>query len=152
MKKIFLATAFLCCTMTMMAEPVSPDAARQAAAKFLNKKGVSLKSEAMRAKNRAMGCNTDSETQTQASPYYVFNATASQGFVVVSGDDCVGDNLVLGYTAQGSFDAETIPDNLQWWLDETAAQISTLSQLGVKAKRVALHNDIAPLLTPRSDQ
>ena len=77
MKKIFLATAFLCCTMTMMAEPVSPEAARQAAAKFLNKKGVSLKSEAMRAKNRAMGCNTDSEAQTQASPYYVFNATAS---------------------------------------------------------------------------
>ena len=136
----------------MMAEPVSPEAARQAAAKFLNKKGVSLKSEAMRAKNRAMGCNTDSETQTQASPYYVFNATASQGFVVVSGDDCVGDNLVLGYTAQGSFDAETIPDNLQWWLDETAAQISTLSQLGVKAKRVALHNDIAPLLTTRWNQ
>ena len=61
MKKIILATAFLCCTMTMMAEPVSPEAARQAAAKFLNKKGVSLKSEAMRAKNRAMGCNTDSE-------------------------------------------------------------------------------------------
>ena len=144
--------AVLCCAMTIMAEPVSPEAARQAAAKFLNKKGVSLKSEAMRAKNRAMGCNTDSETQTQASPYYVFNATASQGFVVVSGDDCVGDNLVLGYTAQGSFDAETIPDNLQWWLDETAAQISTLSQLGVKAKRVALHNDIAPLLTTRWDQ
>jgi hypothetical protein len=90
----------------MMAEPVSPEAARQAAAKFLNKKGIALKSEAMRAKNRAMGRNTDSEEQTQASPYYVFNATASQGFVVVSGDDCVGDNLVLGYTSQGSFDAE----------------------------------------------
>ena len=153
MKKMMMTlAAVLCCAMTMMAEPVSPEAARQAAAKFLNKKGVSLKSEAMRAKNRAMGCNTDSEAQTQASPYYVFNATASQGFVVVSGDDCVGDNLVLGYTAQGSFDAETIPDNLQWWLDETAAQISTLSQLGVKAKRVALHNDIAPLLTTRWNQ
>lgn len=139
-------------TTTMMAEPVSPQIARQAAAKFLNKKGVALKSETMSAKNRAMGCSTDSEAQTQASPYYVFNATASQGFVVVSGDDCVGDNLVLGYTAQGSFDAEAIPDNLQWWLDETAAQISTLSQLGVKAKRVALHNDIAPLLTTRWDQ
>ena len=153
MKKILMTlAAVLCCAMTIMAEPVSPEAARQAAAKFLNKKGVSLKSEAMRAKNRAMGCNTDSETQTQTSPYYVFNATASQGFVVVSGDDCVGDNLVLGYTAQGSFNAEAIPDNLQWWLDETAAQISTLSQLGVKAKRVALHNDIAPLLTTRWDQ
>ena len=106
----------------------------------------------MRAKNRAMGCSTDSDAQTQASPYYVFNATASQGFVIVSGDDCVGDNLVLGYTERGSFDAEAIPDNLQWWLDETANQISTLSRLGMKARTVQLHNDIVPLLTTRWDQ
>ena len=63
-------TFFLCCAMTttMMAEPVSepvsPETARQAAAKFLNKKGVSLKSEAMRAKNRAMG-HSDSGEQTE---------------------------------------------------------------------------------------
>ena len=116
MKKIILATAFLCCTMTMMAEPVSPEAARQAAAKFLNKKGSALKSEAMRAKNRAMG-RADGGEQTEASPYYVFNA--SKGYVVVSGDDCVGDNLVLGYTSQGSFDAEAIPDNLLWGTTKT---------------------------------
>lgn len=152
MKKIILTTAFLCCAMTIVATPVTPQTARQAAAKFLNKKGIALKSEAMRAKNRAMGSNTDCGEQTQASPYYVFNATASQGFVVVSGDDCVGDNLVLGYTSQGSFDAEAIPDNLQWWLDETATQISTLSCLGVKARRVALHDNIAPLLTTCWDQ
>lgn len=65
MKKILMA-AILCCAMTttMMAEPVSPETARQAAAKFLNKKGVSLKSEAMRAKNRAMG-HSDSGEQTE---------------------------------------------------------------------------------------
>ena len=152
MKKIILTTAFLCCAMTIVATPVTPQTARQAAAKFLNKKGIALKSEAMRAKNRAMGSNTDCGEQTQASPYYVFNATDSQGFVVVSGDDCVGDNLVLGYTSQGSFEAEAIPDNLQWWLDETANQISTLSCLGVKARRVALHDNIAPLLTTCWDQ
>lgn len=65
MKKI-LMTAILCCAMTttMMAEPVSPETARQAAAKFLNKKGVALKSEAMRAKNRAMG-HSESGEQTE---------------------------------------------------------------------------------------
>ena len=52
---MMMMAAVLCCAMTMMAEPVSPEAARQAAAKFLNKKGSALKSEAMRAKNRAMG-------------------------------------------------------------------------------------------------
>ena len=65
MKKI-LMTVILCCAMTttMMAEPVSPETARQAAARFLNKKGVALKSEAMRAKNRAMG-HSDSGEQTE---------------------------------------------------------------------------------------
>lgn len=65
MKKILMA-AILCCAMTttMMAEPVSPETARQAAAKFLNKKGTALKSEAMRAKNRAMG-HSDSGEQTE---------------------------------------------------------------------------------------
>ena len=145
-----MTAAVLYCTMMMMAEPVSPEAARQAAAKFMNKKGISLKSEAMRAKNRVMHISADVGKQKEFSPYYVFNA--SQGFVVVSGDDCVGDNLVLGYTERGSFDAETIPDNLQWWLDEMADQVSTLSRLGLEARKVALHNDITPMLTACWDQ
>jgi hypothetical protein len=165
MKKLFLTlTAILCCCLTIMAEPVSPQTAQQAAAKFLNKKGSALKSEAMRAKHNAQGTRHNAQSAAamdgagnncelcieHCALYYVFNA--SQGFVVVSGDDCVGDNLVLGYAEQGSFDAEDIPDNLQWWLDKTANQISTLSQLGVKARRVALHDDIAPMLTSRWDQ
>ena len=35
---------------------------------------------------------------------------------------------------------------------ETARQISTLSRLGVKAGSVALHADIAPMVTARWDQ
>ena len=153
MKKILMAVAALCCmTMTMMAEPVSPSAARQIAARFLKEKGAALKSEAMRAPRRAMGRATDNKEQTEASPYYVFNASASKGFVIVSGDDCVGENLVLGYTAQGSFKAENIPDNMQWWLDEMECQISELSRRGTKASTVALHDDVVPLVTALWDQ
>ena len=148
MKKIVtMLAAVLCCAMTMMAEPVSPQAAREAAAKFLQAKGFQLRSEAMRAKSRIMGSDAESDRQTEASPYYVFNAAASQGFVVISGDDCVGENLVLGYTAQGSFDANAVPDNMQWWLDEMESQIASLSRMGAKAKVVELHEDIAPLVT-----
>lgn len=136
--------AFVCCTMTMMANPVDPAAARQAAARFLQAKGAELKNEAMQAPRRAMGQVADGQ---EASPYYVFNATASKGFVVVSGDDCVGNNLVLGYTDQGSFDADNVPVNMQEWLDGMASQITSLSLLGVKSRAVALHDDVAPLLT-----
>lgn len=143
-----MAAAALCCmTMSMMAEPVSPSVARKAAARFLQGKGAALKSEAMRAPRRAMGRATCDNVQTEASPYYVFNASASKGFVIVSGDDCVGENLVLGYTAQGSFEADNIPNNMQWWLDEMECQISELSRRGAKARMVAPHQDIAPLVT-----
>ena len=113
MKKIIMTfAAILGCAMTLMAEPVLPKAARQAAAKFFEAKGCHLTSEAMRAKSRIQG------EQSEASTYYVFNAADRQGFVVVSGDDCVGDNLVLGYAVQGSFDAQAVPSNMQYWLDE----------------------------------
>ena len=147
-----MLAAVLCCTTMMMAEPVSPSTARQIAAKFLQGKGATLKNEAMRAPRRAMGLGTDNQEQTEACPYYVFNAKASKGFVIVSGDDCVGDNLVLGYTDQGSFDADAIPSNMQWWLDEMASQIAEMSRLGVKARALALHDDVAPLVTARWDQ
>ena len=138
-----VASIALCCATTVMAEPISPNAARQAAAKFLNAKGAKLESEAMKAPGRAMG---------DTCAYYVFNASASKGFVVISGDDCVGENLVLGYTSNGSFDAEEIPDNLQWWLDETANAITQLSLHNGKPKAVALHDDIAPMVTAVWDQ
>lgn len=64
MRKILMAATALCCmTMTMIAEPVSPSAARQAAEKFLQGKGVALKSEAMRAPRRAMSRATDNKEQ-----------------------------------------------------------------------------------------
>lgn len=153
MKRILLAAAALCCMIiTMMADPVSPSAARQAAEKFLKEKGAVLKCEAMRAPRRAMGRATNNQQQTEASPYYVFNASALKGFVIVSGDDCVGENLVLGYTAQGSFEADNIPENMQWWLDVMECQISELSRCGAKAKTVALHDDVAPLVTALWEQ
>ena len=112
MKKILMAAvAVMCCAMTIMAEPVSPSVAQQAAAKFLQAKGTSLEGECMQAK--VVSRRKVSGKLAEASPYYVFNATDSRGFVIVSGDDCVGDNLVLGYTEQGSFDENNVPANMQ---------------------------------------
>ena len=151
MKKIFITlAAVLCCVMTMMAEPVSPNVAKQAAAKFLQANGTSLESEYMQA--RGMSRSKVSGKLAEASPYYVFNATDSRGFVIVSGDDCVGDNLVLGYTLQGSFSEDNVPDNMKWWLDEMASQISELSSRGARATMVPLHQDIAPMVTAKWNQ
>lgn len=148
MKKFFLTSAILLCFVaTLMAEVVSPAAAREAAARFLQAQGATL-TDGASAPQRGGRVAASSD----APAYYVFNADASQGFVVVSGDDCVGDNLVLGFTAQGSFSENDVPDGLQWWLGATAESIARLSSLGVQPARVALHDDIAPMVTTRWDQ
>ena len=152
MKKILMTwAAVICCWVTTMAEPVSPEVAREAAAKFLKAKGYALKSEAMRKQRSAASVNDAASAQIEAPAYYVFNA-ASKGFVVVSGDDCVGENLVLGYSDMSCFDTNCVPANMQWWLDEMEYQIGKLSQYGGRAKTVELHEDIDTLVTALWDQ
>ena len=144
---IILFASILCSTLAAEAEPVSPAAARQAAERMLMSKGARLDGNAIQAPRRVQGTVLGGQSQTEISPYYIFNAAAGRGFVVVSGDDCLGDNLVLGYVDQGSFDAENVPPNMQSWLDATADVIELMSRSGVSTRAAALHADIAPLLT-----
>ena len=136
---------FLCVAIECVAEPVSHDAARQVATAFLKGKGATVTGDAVLAPGSSARA-ANRQAPAEMTPYYVFNATAGKGYVIVSGDDCVGDNLVLGYTEKGNFDAKSVPDNLQWWLDQTASQITALSQRGAKATAVAVHDDIPYLI------
>lgn len=148
-KNFFVLAIVLCIAIECIAKPFSYSYARQIATTFLQNRGATVKDDdvASNAPN-----SIGRQSTTEASPYYVFNATSDQGFVIVSGDDCVGDNLVLGYADRGSFDAKSVPANMQWWLDMTASQITELSRLGVKATSVPLHDDIPYLIKTVWDQ
>ena len=122
------------------ANPISVNQAQSVASRTLS--GKTLERVSLQRANQAPG----------HAAYYVFNAKAGRGFVVVSGDDCVGDNLVLGYADCGSFDAADVPVNMQEWLDAMASQISAMSRLGVKTRAVALHDAVAPLMTTKWGQ
>jgi len=50
-----------------------------------------------------------------SSLYYIYNIGTEGGFVIISGDDKAYP--VLGYTDQGSFRAEQMPENLNQWLN-----------------------------------
>ena len=54
---------------------------------------------------------------------YVFNQTGGHGFVIVAGDDAA--EPILGYSTEGSFSYDNMPDNLHYWLE--------LNELYVKA-------------------
>ena len=51
---------------------------------------------------------------------YVFNST-DEGFVLVSAED--NARAVLGYSDNGTFDANNIPENMQFWLQMYADEI-----------------------------
>ena len=149
MKKVLLIfVAVLSYVLTAVAEPVTENEAREKAAQFI----LSMKGNTSSARSAQRFDGAKLTAVEAQKEFYVFNINSGDGFVIVSGDDCVGDNLVLGYTDNGSFDATSVPENMQWWLNTTAGAIARLKDLGVKATSVPTHNDIAPMLTTKWGQ
>lgn len=56
------------------------------------------------------------------SDYFVFNVGNDQGFVIVSGDDCV--RPVLAFSDKGHFDPAKMPANIASWLEGYQDEIS----------------------------
>ena len=82
--KIILTTRFLflfalvMMSMPLLAQQISSQSALEKARKFMETKGKTI---AQRARS-AMSTAADSP-----SPYYIFNASDGQGYVIVSGDE-----------------------------------------------------------------
>ncbi|MCM1355487.1 MAG: thiol protease/hemagglutinin PrtT [Staphylococcus sp.] len=84
---------------------------------------------------------------------YVFDQGTS-GYLIVSADDVAAP--VLGFSDNGSFDPDNMPDNLRWWLREYESQIIAANANGNEAysgpKRAADRASISPLVTTLWDQ
>lgn len=83
-----------------------------------------------------------------ADAYYVFNIQDG-GFVIAAADDQVP--AVLGYTDNGSFDADDIPDNMRGYLEGMAAEIQAIRQ-GLGTGVTSNSSDrqaIAPMVTTK---
>ncbi|WP_077196495.1 thiol protease/hemagglutinin PrtT [Prevotella ihumii] len=99
----------LCAMMSghIYADKVSKSQAQQIAQQFLATKahrGIKAHFAAMPKKFMAQNTTPD------FAPFYVYNAENNGGFVIVSGDDAVGQ--VLGYSDKGSFSLEGAPANV----------------------------------------
>ncbi len=99
----------------------------------------------------AVGQTMSLKTALDNPYYYVFNIGSNGGFVIVSGDDRTPE--ILGYSDQGSFDAQNIPDNMRAFLQGYADEIQhlpanvTAASRGVGQKKAAVRSSITPLLT-----
>ena len=59
--------------------------------------------------------------------YYAFNRAGGSGFVIAGGDACA--QPILGYTTQGTFDINRLPENVRWWLSTYQRQIGSTIRL-----------------------
>ncbi|MCH5173308.1 MAG: C10 family peptidase [Bacteroidales bacterium] len=141
MKKILsILASFL--PLIAMADNVSSDQARKVAEVFLS-------SKTMRTSVPTLTLKWTGGIQTRAGEapaFYVFD-NPSGGFVIVAGDDSV--EPILAYSAEGSFKADGMPSNVQYWFDFLQGGIAYLrsrnfvSSAEVKAQWKAYDNGMA---------
>ena len=131
---------------------VSVDEARQKALNFLSNQPTFVKRR-NHAPQQPSNLNLVHQVAMEngKNAFYIFNNEAG-GFVIVSGDKRT--ESILGYSNDGAFEADAMPENMKGWLDEYAAQILYIQEHELPASNIrkASHAAIAPMLTTTWDQ
>ena len=137
------------------ASPVTEQQARERAAAFLHQ------NHQRRAARAVAGTVVNDEPVLAYSEpqgrLFVYNAAdKATGFVIIAGSSLL-DNPVLGYTEQGAFDANNIPCNMEWWMENATNYIQALETGLVtppvtNAPYMASRSNVSPFLTSKWDQ
>ena len=105
MKKALLLFALLESFLTLFAGPIDYETAQTIATKFMGTNDLQLVSTYQTNKN--------------ATAFYIFNTT--NGFVIVSADDC--ETPIIGYSYEGRFDPNDVPMQMEEYLQDFVARI-----------------------------
>lgn len=133
MKNLLTLAVFMFGFIGMNAEPVDFEKAKSIAASMMSKDVEPvLVNKAVR--NAAKARNLSRKVQ-ETSPYYIFSRGEGQGFVIVSGDDCLPE--VLGYTEQGDYDEAALPPHFFSWLNYYKAAVEDAQEAGKNVSRKA---------------
>lgn len=141
---ITLTLAFLLLPAVMLAGPITREQAKQKAESYLSScKGSRMLKPVTTGKKLAPGKNRGAADSFDT--YYVFNRGENEGFVIVAGDDQIDG--VMGYTDNGEFDYQNLPDNMRDWLDDYAAYIENVKTGKAEApKKLPTHPSIPIML------
>ena len=143
MKKTYLLLLTLFVSIVALAEPVTPDEARQKITKVMSPR----RSSAVLQDLRLVATSHYQEQEYVTAPsFYVFNVGEGQGYVIAGADDRIP--AVLGYSDRGSFDPDNMPVNMQAWLEGYNHQMEYLSHHPEAAapQRTVSGSSIDPLL------
>lgn len=130
MKKtlVFLIVALL--GLTTFAKPVDLNTARRVAENFWQNETTG---EAAGKTVQRIGNSNFIEISNRlgVSEMYVFNCEDNHGFVIVAADDIASP--ILGYSTINGIDREgRLPENLRWWLQGYAREISEAREAGYR--------------------
>ena len=142
MKRIYLLLISALCLASISLEARTPQEASAVASAFIQARGETTPAKRMQKAAAATSVTAPVElafTQYQIDnttpAVFVFNST-TEGFVLVSAEDDA--RAVLGYSDEGTFDANNIPENMQFWLQMYADEMrreGVVSDQGEKAMR-----------------
>ena len=128
MKKTFLGL-FLLLAVCVTAGQRTIEQAAEIAARFTNQQpqlrrmhATDRQSNTMRLAHKAL------QNNSEEAAFYVFNQENEKGFVIVSADDRTAEDVLL-YSDNGTFDAQKVNPNFQWWLDRFAEEITVLQTM-----------------------
>lgn len=139
MRKQFLLTLILCLAASLTwAERIDVATARKVAESVARREGSTggLRSAGdlplvYAAAPGQSGSALRSGAMEGSADYFVFNFPGGKGFAIVAGDDRV--RPVLGYSDEGSFDPDNLPENLRGWLAGYQEQITWAVNKGIEA-------------------
>ena len=129
MKRFFLLAALAAFAANILADPIDENQAMQIAAQFADKTPVLVK-KATRNEERARKLPA---AVRSTAPYYIFSRGVGQGYVIVSGDDCLPQ--VLAIVETGDFDEKTAPPHQLGWLNYYAKIIEQAQVAGENKPR-----------------
>ena len=148
-----VAAVWLSCGMTY-AKPVSETDARQQAWQYLDNmrlQGRQCRAKAARPAELRLAYTAEGRTGTA---FYVFNTPDGEGFVLAAADDCAAP--VLGYSDNGPFDYDNMPDGLKGLLSSYERQIGNAVAGGagkfMQSTPFDDRLDIDPLIATRWNQ
>lgn len=140
-KKNLITLLLIAASSSAMAMPRSARQAQEIAAKFIAQqpKFARINSDLKLTLETSVIANAKTRgaitMSTEFVPYYIYNVGASQGYVVVSGDDTFKE--VLGYSTTGNLSSENIPEGLAYMLDFYAREMEAAKTYGTVPERTA---------------
>lgn len=151
MKRIYSFIYALLCVFTVWAAPRAQEQAAAIARDFLAAPSSVVTRTAARVSLAATSADlldTPAKRSGDAQPaFYVYNR-GTEAFVIISGDDRM--ETVLGYSDNGAFVTENLPDNIREWLGAYAQAYRNIEKSATSApvRRTATRSDFAASVAP----